>query len=94
MKMIKARLYTEHKNRDAIELSVAQHFSAFTIFDAAGYWKGVRENSVCIEVIAPYERCIMRDIFTLIAENINRENDQECCMFTLEEVETFTVYSR
>jgi hypothetical protein len=94
MKMIKARLYTEHKNREAIERSFAQHFSNFTIFEAAGYWKGTRENSVCIEVIALYERCIMQDIFTLIAEKINRGNDQECCMFTLEEIETFAVYSR
>lgn len=45
------RVYTENKNREAIESAFASSFDAFTIFDAAGYWQGTREASLCIEVI-------------------------------------------
>lgn len=48
-KMIIYRVYTERKYN--IERIASKCFDGFTLFNTIGYWKGKKENAVCIEII-------------------------------------------
>lgn len=44
------RILTEDKNRDGIVDIIKEHFDGFTLIPAIGYWQGVKENSLIIEI--------------------------------------------
>lgn len=46
------RLYTENKNKRWICQLVSQHFNGFSVTEQIGYWRGKKEKSLCIEIIA------------------------------------------
>lgn len=71
------RIYTEDTNRAGIEAIVAQHFTGFTIYTATGYWNGIRENSLVIEIVCSvyHYRLIL-----LVASQIKAINKQESVM--------------
>lgn len=72
------RILTENKNREAVEDIVSAEFPGFTIIEATGYWNGVREESLIIEIDAGNE--IKGMTVTRIAEMIKRHNQQESVM--------------
>ena len=72
------RILTENKNREAVEDIVSTEFPGFTIIEATGYWNGVREESLIIEIDAGNE--IKGMTVTRIAEMIKRHNQQESVM--------------
>lgn len=45
------RIYTEDKNRDGIIRVLDAHFEGYTVIPTLGRWKGVNENSLCIELL-------------------------------------------
>ena len=72
------RILTENKNRQVVEDIVSAEFPGFTIIEATGYWNGVREESLIIEIDAGNEikgLTVMR-----IAELIRRHNKQSSVM--------------
>ena len=72
------RILTENKNRQVVEDIVSAEFPGFTIIEATGYWNGVREESLIIEIDAGNE--IKGMTVTRIAEMIKRHNQQESVM--------------
>ena len=72
------RILTENKNRQVVEDIVSAEFPGFTIIEAMGYWNGVRELSLIIEIDAGNEFKGMA--VTRIAEMIKRHNQQESIM--------------
>ena len=72
------RILTENKNRQVVEDIVSAEFPGFTIIEAMGYWNGVRELSLIIEIDAGNEFKGMA--VTRIAEMIKRHNQQESVM--------------
>lgn len=66
------RICTENINRRAIERIITNRFSGFTIIEAQGFWKGVKEQSLVIEIITfDNDKNI-----NLIAEEIKKYNEQ------------------
>ncbi len=45
------QIYTEDKNRYSIEHYVGCEFSGFSVLPAAGFYKGLRENALIIEIV-------------------------------------------
>ena len=45
------RIYTEDKNRSGIYAVLDSWFAGYTVSEATGAWKGVRENSLVIELV-------------------------------------------
>lgn len=73
------RIQTEDINRDSIIAIVAQNFGGFTVIPAVGYYRGMRENSIIVEIIANADDYAkIRDI----ADNIRKQNKQECVLIT------------
>jgi hypothetical protein len=84
--MIKYRIYTEDKNRQAIAANCCNYLTpGYTLFVAAGVWQGIPEKSLVIEFIT--EKRIDLTIISLctIIKNVNK---QEAVLYTMEEVES------
>jgi hypothetical protein len=82
------RLYTENIQRTRWEIMdlVSHEFSGFTVLDVVGYWKGVAERAIVIEIIAEGGDRTRGTIMAL-AKRIREINDQECVMMTVQDVE-------
>lgn len=76
------RLYTEDVNRDGIERVLAEFVDGYTLISAIGAWKGVKENTLIIEI----ENCNCAET---IALRIAEVNNQEAVM-----VQEFTTANR
>lgn len=44
------RILTEDKNREGIVDIIKIRFAGFTLIPAIGYWQGIKENSLIIEI--------------------------------------------
>lgn len=44
------RIATENVNKPWIENLISKHFDGFSMIDQIGYWKGIKENSLVIEI--------------------------------------------
>ena len=73
------RILTENKNRQVVEDIVSAEFPGFTIIEAMGYWNGVRELSLIIEIDTDGNEFKGMTV-TRIAEMIKRHNQQESVM--------------
>lgn len=80
------RILTEDKNRAEIVGIVEEHFDSFTIYEAKGYWRGIAENSLVIEIdtlgnaeIDKADNKIEKTI-TYIAKRIKHVNHQEAVL--------------
>jgi len=52
--MIRYRIYTEHKSRRQRRRARARDgrgFDGFTVYHGTGYWKGIPERNLTIEII-------------------------------------------
>jgi hypothetical protein len=79
------RIYTEDKNREAIEKICSEVFDGFTIIHANGYYKGIKENTIIIEIVVsiPDLRAIK-----YLADNIKRLNHQESVLITCNKIDS------
>jgi hypothetical protein len=84
------RIYTERTNENDIARIVSKHFNGFTLIPATGFWKGISEPRLIIEIDAaesPYSRAQVREI----AEHIQQLNNQECVLITEAETRSYLV---
>jgi hypothetical protein len=77
------RIYTEDINRDKIVKIISNWFNGFTLFEGTGYWKGVSERALVIEIIADDED--EKDIAAMAGE-IQSVNTQESVLVSKTEV--------
>lgn len=80
--MKRFRIYTEDKNRDKIEELLAIAFDGFTVIRTKGFWKGVPENAIVIEVFTRDTKLIRA-----LCGAIKRCNKQEAVGLTIENVD-------
>ena len=71
------RMLTEDINRDDILELTSNEFDGFTIYKATGYWQGVGENSLIIEVISEND---IADKWQALAETIKANNKQQAVL--------------
>ena len=75
------RIYTENKNKDAINKIVSKSFDAFTTYvstyDGVGFWRGTKERSLIIEVITESKNA---NKIKHVAQEIKKENKQEAVL--------------
>jgi len=69
------RIYTEDINRNKIEAAANNLFDGFTLIPAIGYWKGIKENSIIIEIFTTD----VDSVFSL-ADQITEFNNQEAVL--------------
>ena len=74
-------LYTER--RPNLARLTGGRFEGFTLVETVGYWRGLREDSTKIEIIADAER--RADVLTL-AEEIRFVNAQQAVFVTEQDV--------
>lgn len=70
------RIFTENKNKAKVESIVAEHFPGFTIYEADGYWNGMEEKSLVIEIMTDRPLGRIHDI----ASAIKLVNKQEAVL--------------
>ncbi len=80
------KIYTENKNRDRIEDLVSQYYDGFTIFETTGYWKGVKENSLVIEILQTEPEGMYFNVRNL-CKGIKINNNQESVLLTEQLIE-------
>jgi hypothetical protein len=79
-------LYTER--RPNLARLTSGRFEGFTLVETVGYWRGLREDSTKIEIIADAER--RADVLTL-AEEIRFVNGQQAVFVTEQDVHAVLV---
>ena len=77
------RIYTEDKNLDGIINLLTKVYDGYTIIHSQGYWKGLPEESIIIEIIT-----YAVDLPTIqgIANQIKQLNSQESVLVTSQPV--------
>lgn len=76
------RIHTENKqNVDFIASIVARRFEGFNITETVGYWKGVKEKSLVIEIdtFEEDEKLVSISVYNT-AKEIKKENQQEAVL--------------
>ncbi len=77
------RIYTEDTNRTQLLILVSSNFEGFTLYNATGYWKGVPESSLVIEILGTQD---LAPKIKALAHNIRVLNKQECVLVTTAKV--------
>lgn len=82
--MICYRIYTEStpEYEENIERILTQVTPGFTLIPAKGYWKGIPEKTVIIEIIDNEDMPLSPVDIRLVAERIRIANKQEAVLFT------------
>lgn len=85
--MIKYTIYTENKNIKKIEAILNNNIiiKGYTIIKSIGYWQGLKEQSLKIEVLLPKHYNYQ---IKTIGQRIKRLNKQEAVYLTIEAVNT------
>ena len=60
--MIKYRIYTQNKRLKWIKQVLNEFFDGYTIYKTEGYWKGITERSIVIEIIVPDNQFRWREL--------------------------------
>lgn len=72
------RIYTEDKNYDKVIKPILETaFDGFRVYRGAGYWQGVKEKSLLIEVYTNNP-----ELIRAIAERVKFHNKQEAVLVT------------
>jgi hypothetical protein len=82
---VRYRIYTESK--DNIADLVSKFFDNFTLYHGTGYYKGISENSVTIEIILPLQDTENID---KLCNYIRIMNSQELVFCTVENVQIYS----
>ncbi len=75
------RIYTEDKNRSAIVKYLTMRTDGFTLIPCLGYWKGVPEESLIIEIAG--SELTQKDVEE-ISNDIKLYNNQECVLISMQ----------
>ncbi len=75
--------WSEEYQKQAEEI-VGNRFESFNIVRGTGYWRGIREESMTIEIIG---RADQRESVDAAAYFIALENDQEAVFVTMQQIE-------
>lgn len=78
------RIYTENKNYDEVMEIASKSFKGFTVMKAEGYWRGIPEHGLVIEILADESEA---DNVTVVAYNIKKFNAQESVLVTESTIE-------
>ncbi len=71
------RIFTEKTNID-LNPTINKYFDGYAIIDAQGYWQGIPERSVIIEIVTDDLRGVQEEKkITLLATDIKYVNKQE-----------------
>lgn len=76
------KIYTELMNEDKINELLSISFDGFTVIHTKGNWKGVKENSIIIEIITKNETLVRA-----IAQAIKTFNKQQAVLVTCQNVD-------
>jgi predicted Ser/Thr protein kinase len=71
------RIYTEDKNRLAVEEIVGQRFDSFTVYEARGHWHKVSEPTLIVEVMGDQ---VDHLAVQATAQAIKKHNKQEAVL--------------
>jgi len=71
------RIYTEHKDVEKVAKIVGRYFKGFTLLNGIGYWQGVPEQSLVIEIIGTESDATKVE---LVAYEIKKANTQEAVL--------------
>lgn len=77
MNKIFFRIHTEY--RDNLEQHATAWFLCFAIVRGRGFWRGIGEDSACIEIIADESQ---REAVRQLARDIKHYNNQEAVYIT------------
>jgi len=71
------RIFTEHKNTEHVTKIVGRYFKGFTLLNGIGYWQGMPEQSLVVEIIGTESD---RAAIEAIAYEIKKANAQEAVL--------------
>lgn len=80
--MKRFRIYTEDVNEARTAELLKVSFDGFTVIRTTGFWKGVPENAIIIEIFTDNETLIRA-----LCEAIKKNNKQEAVGLTVEPVD-------
>ena len=84
------RILTEDKDREKVIQLVSEVSGGFTLIEAQGYWKGVAEKSIVIEI----DNDDITDVdIKELAEKIRHANNQECVLVQVMHVMSQLIYA-
>jgi len=73
------RIYTEDKNKDKVIELVSKSFDSFTVMNGLGYWKGIPEKALIIDIVD--KRYSLSQVNNLCVE-IKKLNKQQAVLLT------------
>lgn len=76
------RIYTENKNPERLKELVSICFDGFTVIRTKGFWKGVPENALLIEIYTDNA-----ELIRALAGAIKKNNKQENVLVTSVDVD-------
>jgi len=80
------RICTEDVNRETIIDLVAIHFGCFNVLTGHGYWQGIAEQSLTVEIIT--DLATAREAIYGIASKIRDYNKQDAVLVTVQTIES------
>lgn len=76
------RIYTENKNEARLKELISICFDGFTVIHTKGFWKGVPENALLIEIYTENA-----ELIRALAGAIKKNNKQEAVLVTSADVD-------
>ena len=70
------RIFTEDKNKKAIEKIINKYYEGYTLYKAEGFWRLQKENSLIIEIITEDPAAKVNKI----AKEIKAKNKQQAVL--------------
>ena len=81
------RIYTEDMNRPEVVKVVSKYFDSFTVIPTLGYWKGIEEHSLIIEVIGLNQLIRVKQV----AIDIKALNKQAAVLVTMNSINSVLI---
>ena len=70
------RIFTENKNKKAIEKIINKYYEGYTLYKAEGFWRLQKENSLIVEIITEDHATKINKI----AKEIKAKNKQQAIL--------------
>jgi hypothetical protein len=80
------RIYTQNKNKKFVLKLVSESFPGFTVYEETGFWQGVKEKSLIIEIITSAADAKLK--LNRICKAICGYNDQDTILLFEQECKT------
>lgn len=74
------RIFTENKNLSGIKKILNRLFNGYSIFQLAGFWQGITEKSLCIEILSNNQYKHLKIRIDQAAKEIGELNKQEAIL--------------